>query len=207
MKEVASIPTGLCGTGTTRDTCESGVAKPKQRSLRSTLSQVVPWLLAKFYLRHCDAIGRRVRTFGKPVVDNAGTMILGDKVRIVSKITPSELITFPGGKLEIGNSVFINRGTTISASQLVRIGNNCQIGTHCVIMDNDLHSIEDHLERPRPSHVIIEDDVWLGTRVIVLKGVTIGKGSTIGAGSVVTKSIPPRSVAAGVPARVIRKLA
>ncbi|MBI4320707.1 MAG: acyltransferase [Chloroflexi bacterium] len=170
------------------------------------VSQVAPWLLAQLYLRQCDSIGKHVRTFGKPVIDNAGTMILGDKVRVVSIITPSELITFPGGRLEIGASVFINRGTTISAYELVRIGDNCQIGTHCVIMDSDLHSIEDHLERPQAKPVIIEDNVWLGTRVIVLKGVTIGRGSAVGAGSVVTKSIPPWSVAAGVPAKVVKRL-
>ncbi|MBI4317755.1 MAG: acyltransferase [Chloroflexi bacterium] len=121
-------------------------------------------------------------------------------------ITPSELISFPGGRLEIGNSVYINRGTTISAFKSVTIGNNCQIGTHCIITDNDLHSAEDHLARPESRPVVIEDDTWLGTRVIVLKGVTIGRGSSIGAGSVVTRSIPRHSIAAGVPARVIRRL-
>lgn len=51
----------------------------------------------------------------------------------------------------------------------------------------------------------IEDDVWIGAGVKVLKGVTIGKGSVIGAGAVVTKDIPPYSIAAGVPCRVIGK--
>ena len=176
------------------------------KSLRNKLSQVLPWLLAQLYLRRCDLLGRHVRTYGRPVVDNRGTMTLGDKVRIVSRITPAELITFPGGRLEIGDSVFINRGTTISACELVRIGSRCQIGPHTTIMDNDLHSVADHLQRPRSKPVIIEDDVWLGNRVIVLKGVTIGKGSAVGAGSIVTKSIPPHSVAVGVPARVIKRV-
>ena len=54
--------------------------------------------------------------------------------------------------------------------------------------------------------IILEENVWLGARVIVLRGVTVGAGSVIGAGSVVTRDIPPRSVAAGLPARVIRAL-
>jgi maltose O-acetyltransferase len=53
---------------------------------------------------------------------------------------------------------------------------------------------------------VIEDNVWLGARVIVLGGVTIGEGSCIGAGSVVNTDVPPRSLAVGVPARVIRRL-
>ena len=58
------------------------------------------------------------------------------------------------------------------------------------------------LTRPRP--VIIEDDVWIGTKVIILPGVHIGKGSVIGAGAVVTKNIPAYSIAAGNPAVVKR---
>jgi maltose O-acetyltransferase len=54
--------------------------------------------------------------------------------------------------------------------------------------------------------VIIEDNVWIGARVIILPGVTIGKGSTIGAGAVVSKNIPPYSVAVGNPARVVKSL-
>ena len=53
--------------------------------------------------------------------------------------------------------------------------------------------------------VVIEDDVWCGANVTILKGVTIGRGSVIAAGSVVTRSIPPYSIAGGVPARVIKK--
>jgi maltose O-acetyltransferase len=55
------------------------------------------------------------------------------------------------------------------------------------------------------SPVIIEDDVWIGARVIILKGVRVGRGAIIGAGAVVTKNVPPFSVVAGNPARVIRK--
>jgi acetyltransferase-like isoleucine patch superfamily enzyme len=54
--------------------------------------------------------------------------------------------------------------------------------------------------------VIIEDDVWIATRATILKGVTIGHGSVIAAGAVVTKSVPPKSIVAGVPAKVIKKI-
>ena len=75
-------------------------------------------------------------------------------------------------------------------------------------MDNDFHRIEPErrLERPESRPITIDDNVWIGARVIVLAGVTIGADSCIGAGSVVIDDIPPRSLAVGVPARVIREL-
>ncbi len=52
--------------------------------------------------------------------------------------------------------------------------------------------------------IVVEDDVWIGARAIILKGVTIGKGSIVGAGAVVTKTIPPYSIVGGIPAKVLR---
>lgn len=105
---------------------------------------------------------------------------------------------------------------------MIQIGNRVQIAHDCNIFDNNVHSlspVERHLEflsntsgelimkhDQRPKDVILEDDVWLGAGVIVLKGLTIGKAAVIGAGSVVTTNIPEYCVAVGNPARVIRKL-
>lgn len=83
------------------------------------------------------------------------------------------------------------------------MGRNCNIGQYAIINDNDYHDIQDHDRLPPSRPVIIEDRVWLGARVIVLRGVRIGHDSVVGAGSVVAKDIPPRSVAMGFPARVI----
>jgi maltose O-acetyltransferase len=75
-------------------------------------------------------------------------------------------------------------------------------------MDNDFHCLEPErrLERPKSRPIVIGDNVWIGARVIVLGGVTIGDDSCIGAGSLVIDDVPPRTLAAGVPARVIRDL-
>jgi maltose O-acetyltransferase len=134
-------------------------------------------------------------------------MTIGDKVRLVSTIATLELVA-DGGRLEIGHHCFINYGSSIAATQLVQIGSYCTIGTHVIIMDNQFHRLEPQRrnERPDPAPVIIADNVWLGGRVIVLPGVSIGANSVIGAGSIVTKDIPADCVAAGVPARVIRRL-
>lgn len=74
----------------------------------------------------------------------------------------------------------------------------------CVLLDNDFHADAGQLVKRAP--IVLENGVWLATRVIVLRGVSIGEGSRIGAGSVVTHSIPPHTFAAGVPARVIHSL-
>ena len=71
-------------------------------------------------------------------------------------------------------------------------------------MDSDAHFIEyEGYEPTKP--VIIEDDVWIGTRVTILKGVTVGKGAIIGACSVVTKDVPPHSIVVGNPAKVVKE--
>lgn len=78
------------------------------------------------------------------------------------------------------------------------------MGANTLINDTDWHS--DDWRTGPPAKVVIGNNVWLGSGVVVLKGVEIGKNSLIGAGSIVTKSIPPNCIAAGNPARVIRQL-
>ena len=110
--------------------------------------------------------------------------------------------------LIIGTNSIWNEGCWINARGGIEIGSNVLIGPHCIIQSQN-HVFEDvtkpiclqgYVRKP----VKIEDDCWIGARVIILPGVHIGRGSVIGAGSVVTKSIPPYSVAVGSPARVIR---
>ena len=163
---------------------------------------------ARWYLRHADVVGPRVRVRGRPVVKNWGRMVIGDRTQLVSTIATLELVTMKGGTLEIGPRTLLNYGGSIAAHERVTIGERCLIGTHAIIIDNDFHRIEPErrLEPPESRPITIEDNVWLGARVIVLGGVTIGADSCIGAGSVVIEDVPPRSLVVGVPARVIRKL-
>jgi maltose O-acetyltransferase len=165
-------------------------------------------LMARWYLRRATSVGTRVRLRGRPLVSNQGRMVIGPRVQLVSTAAKLELVSLPGGVLEIGERTLVNYGGSIAAAESVRIGARCLIGTHAIIMDNDFHRIEPErrLEWPDSRPIVIEDNVWLGARVIVLGGVTIGEGSCIGAGSLVIDDIPARSLAVGVPARVIRTL-
>lgn len=89
------------------------------------------------------------------------------------------------------------------------IGSNVMMGPECLIYTSNHNFNKEKLKYEgytKVKPVVIEDKVWIGARCIILPGVTIGEGSTIGAGSIVTKDIPAYSVAAGNPAKVIKKL-
>jgi acetyltransferase-like isoleucine patch superfamily enzyme/coenzyme F420-reducing hydrogenase beta subunit len=107
------------------------------------------------------------------------------------------------GTLELDGG-FMHEGVHITCGNYIKIGKNCHIAKDVIIRDLDGHYLEEPEYRTsRP--VYIGDDVWLGYRSMILKGVTIGEGSIIAAGSVVTKDIPPHCIAAGNPAKIIRQ--
>jgi len=123
--------------------------------------------------------------------------------RILERVT----IEYPGG-LSIGANVGINAGCWINARGGVTIGDDVIIGPYCIIHSAN-HRIGE-LDKPvqqqgfEEKPVYIGNNVWLGARVIVLPGVTIGDNAVVGAGAVVTKNIPPNATVAGNPARIIR---
>jgi acetyltransferase-like isoleucine patch superfamily enzyme len=112
-----------------------------------------------------------------------------------------------GNKLVIRSGTYVNRYTMFDVHEHLEIGRDCMIGPQCYFTDAD-HSFEPDLpvkaQPMRTAPVIVEDEVWIGAQVVVLKGVRIGKGAVIGAGSVVTRDIPPNSIAVGSPAHLVR---
>jgi acetyltransferase-like isoleucine patch superfamily enzyme len=174
-------------------------------ALRHRLGQLWPALNARLRLRAVDRLGPRTTLRGRPSIVNQGRMTFGDRVRLVSTVATLELVTLPGGHLEVGDNVFINYGCSIASSAHVKIGNNVLIGSHVMVMDCDFHRVEDKSWDTTGSPIHIEDDAWLGNRAIILKGVTVGQGAVVGAGAVVTKDVPARTLVAGVPARVVRR--
>ena len=163
---------------------------------------------ARWSLRHADSVGTRVRLRGRPAVSNRGRMEIGERVQLVSTIATLELVSEPGGTLTIGPRSLVNFGCSLVATKLVQIGARCQIGPYTMMLDNDYHRVEPErrLERPESAPIVVEDNVWIGARVIVMAGVTIGEDSCVGAGSVVTADVPRRTLVAGVPARHLRDL-
>ncbi|MCZ8356643.1 MAG: acyltransferase [Microcystis sp. LE19-388.1G] len=138
-----------------------------------------------------------------------------------------ELFLFAhGGKIEIGKNCYIGEKTRIRSANSIKIGNEVMISDDVNIYDTDAHSLNYILRQKefvevvilnnlikdakdvdiQSAPVVIEDHVWIGFNVGILKGVTIGKGAIIGAGSVVTKDVEPFTVVAGNPAKIIKRL-
>jgi len=154
---------------------------------------------------HCNEIGLFSTIQGKVTFSGNGKMYCGNQLLIRSnKLNPVKIHIKSTAVLKLGNQVFLNNGVQLSCSEKITIGNHVDIADDCLIIDNDFHSVGS--VEPKSGPIVIEDDVWIASRAIILKGVTIGKGSVIGAGSVVTKSIPPYTFSAGNPAKVIREL-
>ncbi len=164
-----------------------------------------------FLLRKKISIGANtsIAVFAR-LTTNPGTSITIGERCIVGH---GSLLIALNGKMEIGNDVSINPYCVIYSIGNLKIGDNCRIATGTIIVPaNHIYTDPDQPIRCQGTSklgITIEEDVWIGASVKILDGVTIGKGSVIGAGSVVTKSIPPYSVAVGSPARVVksRKLA
>ena len=147
-------------------------------------------------------IGDRVMLFSR---DGSGLIRLGDRVHVYQDTCVE---TGEGGEISIGKNSSIHRGCQLMAYKgSIRIGEGVAIAAGCALYPYD-HGIE--LGRPIRSQPIVSkgaievgDDAWLGTGVTVLAGVRIGEGAVVAAGAVVTRDVPPNSISAGVPARVV----
>ncbi|MFZ2360453.1 MAG: acyltransferase [Anaerolineae bacterium] len=165
-------------------------------------------------------IGFDVIWLGMPILTltPGSALAIGDRCLICSRVSqtalgvshPVVLRTLrPGAELHIGAGVRMS-GTTICAAQRVVIGDRCVIGADVIIADTDFHALDPAARSSttdassaasRP--VVIEADVFIGGRSIILKGIHIGRGAVVGAGSVVTMEVPPETIVAGNPARII----
>lgn len=174
---------------------------------RGTLLDSGAYLRARIDLARVGRLGIRPRLYGRCWVEGGEGIEIGDRLHMIGRTVRCELATHEGGKLLIGDKVFINYGTSISAHARVEIGSGSAIGQYAIILDCDFHTpglLDEGHGTPGP--IVIEENVWLGARVTVLKGVTIGRGTVVAAGSVVTSSLPAKVIAGGVPAKVIKPL-
>jgi acetyltransferase-like isoleucine patch superfamily enzyme len=163
-------------------------------------------LNAQFRIRSRASVPWSTRLSGKIRISGRGRLILGNGITLIGNVVPIELISYEGACITIGDHSFINYGSSISAHKRVAIGRHCLLGHYTLILDNNEHDLHQHRMLPPSEPVVIEDHVWIGSRVCILPGVRIGQHSAIGAGSVVTRDIPAHCLAAGNPARVVRDL-
>jgi acetyltransferase-like isoleucine patch superfamily enzyme len=170
------------------------------------------WRLKKmgigWQLKHAQKYGGEIELRGPLIIRNSGLLEIGSQVIFDALwYKPIYLqVARPAARLTIGDNVFVNYGTEISLVQEVSIGSNSMIGIDCLIYDTDWHRI-DGLDGDAPTAPTrIGRGVWLGARVIVTKGVTIGDNTVVAANSVVTADLPAGVLAGGTPARVIRQI-
>ncbi len=130
-------------------------------------------------------------------------IIIGDRTLISSFV----MLRTYGGTIKIGDSSFINSFSVLHGHGNLTIGNRCLLGPQVTIVPANYgfqdRNVPFRLQTPTMKGIMIEDDVWIGAGATILDGCTIGTGSIVGAGAVVTKSVEPYSIVAGVPARKI----
>lgn len=135
---------------------------------------------------------------------------LGSRVTIGSgsSLLATAVIREPGTGISVGDDTAIGRSNIIWGQGGVTIGANCLLGPHVSVFSEN-HSYSDpseliRLQGTQRSPVIIQDDCWIGAGAKILAGVVVGQGSVVAAGAVVTRSVDPYSVVAGVPAKTLR---
>lgn len=175
-------------------------------------------LAARLRPKFADVEGVNVQWFSLNCVERregGGHVAVGDNCRIEGTL----ICHRSASRIIIGSRTSIGGAAVVESLNKVLIGDDCLIAHHVTIQDHNSHPLEwrhrqddvlnwiagtkdwTHVQQ---ADVVIENRCWIGTRVIILKGVHLGEGTIIGAGSVVTKSFPPYSIVAGNPARLIR---
>jgi acetyltransferase-like isoleucine patch superfamily enzyme len=170
----------------------------------------LPWNRARI---HWEAM-RREAFIRWPVHGNVLEAFREGRLEIGPQtlLEPGVWLTAPGqARIRIGSGTSLNLGVMIAAVELVEIGDHCMFANHCFITDGN-HRFDDP-DQPVPwqgfttkGPTRIGDNVWCGAGVVVTSGVTIGERSVIGANSVVVTDLPPFSIAAGAPAKVLRTI-
>lgn len=166
-----------------------------------------PWNRALLHLE----LARR-QAFARGIVHGNALQMLREGRLTVGPhalFEPGVWLTSATGRIRIGSGAILNLNVMVAAVERTEVGDHCMLANGCLLTDGD-HRFDD-FDVPVPwqgfttkGPTILEDNVWLGANVVVTSGVRIGRRSVIGANSVVTQDVPPFSIAAGAPAKVVK---
>jgi len=163
--------------------------RPQLESLGEGYRFLMPW---------------HVRVHGAPIeIGKYVNMVAASDSKIRLTIWPRR---DGDGSITIGDYCLICPGVRISSAAGIIIGDNSMLANCVYITDSDWHDIYNRTSMGNPVPVNIKENAWIGDSAIICKGVTIGRNSIIGAGSIVTRDVPPNTIAAGNPARPIKEL-
>ena len=170
----------------------------------------LPWNRARIHLE----FARREAFCRWPVHGNVLEALRAGRLEIGAHtlFEPGVWVTCPGdARVRIGEGTFLNIGVMVAAVELVEIGSHCMFANGCFVTDGN-HRFDDP-DRPvtwqgftSKGPTRVGDNVWCGANVVITSGVTVGERCVIGANSVVTTDLPPHSIAAGAPARVLKEI-
>jgi acetyltransferase-like isoleucine patch superfamily enzyme len=169
------------------------------------------------------SVGRDVEVFGNCIIRKhpLSTIAIGDRVQLISSSWRSSTANCHASKLRtfsetsrivIGDNSGMTGCSIIARSKTIRVGTGCMLAAGVKILDSDFHIVwppekrHNTWQTDMDQDVTLEDNVWVGMEAIILKGVRIGQNSVIGAGSVVVSDVPPNCLAAGNPARILKRL-
>lgn len=178
------------------------------------------WPLAWWTLRGVQ-VGSGWRCYGLPIIQRRrrSRICIGRRMNLRSTprsnpLGPNHAVIIStrrrGASLTIGDDFGMTGGALV-CDERITIGHRVWVGANTIIADTDFHPLDPDLRRVRPlaaktAPIAIADDVFIGMNALILKGVHIGEGAVIAAGSAVSRDVPPRTLAAGNPAQIIREL-
>jgi acetyltransferase-like isoleucine patch superfamily enzyme len=155
-------------------------------------------MIRLYYNKKFFSLGKGLDFHGRPRVHGQGKILAGKNLMLNGN---AELWAGENATMILGDNVYLNAGVILSSKARIEVGDSTLIGHQTIIFDTDWHGIDGHYAKEAP--IRIGKHVWIGTRAIILKGVTIGDNAIVGAGSVVTKNVAENTIVAGNPARQI----
>ena len=159
----------------------------------------------------CSELGKGLRAERLPYMRGKRRLVMGDYINLSGRSCFYFMAGMPElPEIRIGDRTFVGNGCTLAAARSITVGSHCLLSAGVRVHDNDGHPVDADRRRAgepiapdEAAAVVIEDNVWIGACAIVLKGVTIGENAIVGTGAVVTKNVPPNTIVAGNPARVV----
>ncbi len=163
----------------------------------------------------CKHVGKGVyfeSTF--PLIMGYGDIHIGDRVGLSGNVNlVASYKLNPNPTITVGDDTYLGYESTLSCADRITIGNRVLIAHFASIYDNNNHPIDPKARAANApigpedvAPVVVEDEAWIGAHATVLKGVTIGKGAVVAMGAMVTRNVPPMTVVAGNPARVVKEI-
>lgn len=146
---------------------------------------------------HVEVFGPRIS------LGDYATVIAAPDLKVRLCVWPAEA---DSGEIRIGRYALICPGVRIGSAVGVSIADNCMIASGAYITDSDWHGLYDRVSSGIAAPVAIAENVWIGDRALICKGVSIGRNSVVGAAAVVTRDVPENAVVAGNPAAIVKRL-